>query len=111
MSQLLLTPVIKPKLLHFNIYFQILERRHLSSSGPKTTKFMNYLNFYTTLSTSRYTELFKTHMEYMERAKIVNPERMDPGSARNKLPNMSLNQLNRYRSSKIFIITIFGRFI
>jgi len=43
----------------------------------------------------RYTDLFKTHMDYMERSKVLGSERMEVGSARNRLPNMSLNQLNR----------------
>ena len=43
----------------------------------------------------RYTDLFKTHMEYMERGKMVNSERMEAGSARNKLPNMSTPSDNK----------------
>ncbi|KAG8226786.1 hypothetical protein J437_LFUL002832, partial [Ladona fulva] len=46
----------------------------------------------------RYTELFKTHMDYMERTKIMmGPERVDShlGAARPRIPGMSLSQLNR----------------
>ncbi|XP_046390896.1 JNK-interacting protein 3 isoform X4 [Ischnura elegans] len=46
----------------------------------------------------RYTELFKTHMDYMERTKIMmGPERVDSlvGTARPRIPGMSLSQLNR----------------
>ena len=43
----------------------------------------------------RYTDLFKTHMDYMERSKVTQARDMDLGSARGKLPSMSLNQLTR----------------
>jgi hypothetical protein len=44
----------------------------------------------------RYTELFKTHMDYMERAKILmgGAERLE-GVARGRLPALNLAQLNR----------------
>ncbi|XP_069688441.1 JNK-interacting protein 3 isoform X4 [Periplaneta americana] len=44
----------------------------------------------------RYTELFKTHMDYMERTKILmgSAERLE-GAARGRLPAMNLAQLNR----------------
>lgn len=44
----------------------------------------------------RYTELFKTHMDYMERTKILmgSAERLE-GGARGRLPAMNLAQLNR----------------
>lgn len=44
----------------------------------------------------RYTELFKTHMDYMERTKILmgSAERLE-GGARGRLPSMNLAQLNR----------------
>ncbi|PSN35217.1 hypothetical protein C0J52_16889 [Blattella germanica] len=44
----------------------------------------------------RYTELFKTHMDYMERTKILmgSAERLE-GAARGRLPAMNLGQLNR----------------
>ena len=50
----------------------------------------------------RYTELFKTHIDYMERTKsILGTERLDQiqtgaGTARNKIAGMAINQLNRY---------------
>ena len=47
------------------------------------------------LFVSRYTDLFKTHMDYIERSKVMTGDRMDLGTARNRLPNMSLNPLNR----------------
>jgi len=48
----------------------------------------------------RYTDLFKTHMDYMERSKaMLGSERMEQmqnmGSSRNRIGGMSLNQLNR----------------
>jgi len=47
----------------------------------------------------RYTELFKTHIDYMERTKsILGTERLDqlgPGTARPRIAGMALNQLNR----------------
>eukprot|EP00092_Neocalanus_flemingeri_P008970 GFUD01009651.1.p1 GENE.GFUD01009651.1~~GFUD01009651.1.p1 ORF type:complete len:1277 (+),score=282.33 GFUD01009651.1:760-4590(+) len=48
----------------------------------------------------RYTDLFKTHMDYMERSKaMLGSERLEQmqnmGSARNRIGGMSLNQLNR----------------
>ena len=49
----------------------------------------------------RYTELFKTHIDYMERTKsILGTERLDQiqtgaGTARNRIAGMALNQLNR----------------
>ena len=48
----------------------------------------------------RYTELFKSHMDYMERSKaMMGSERMEQmqnmGQNRNRIPGMSLNQLNR----------------
>lgn len=47
----------------------------------------------------RYTELFKSHMDYMERSKaMMGTDRMDQmqiGAARNRIGGMSLNQLNR----------------
>jgi len=47
----------------------------------------------------RYTELFKTHNDYMERTKsILGTERLDqlgPGAARPRIAGMALNQLNR----------------
>lgn len=44
----------------------------------------------------RYTELFKTHMDYMERTKILmgSAERLE-GAARGRLPAVNLAQLNR----------------
>ena len=44
----------------------------------------------------RYTELFKTHMDYMERTKILmgSGERLE-GGTRGRLPSMNLAQLNR----------------
>jgi hypothetical protein len=44
----------------------------------------------------RYTELFKTHMDYMERTKILmgSADRLE-GAARGRLPAMNLAQLNR----------------
>ena len=50
----------------------------------------------------RYTDLFKTHMDYMERSKnMLGPDRMEQlvnmGSNRARIPNMSLNQLNRLK--------------
>ncbi|XP_046681612.1 JNK-interacting protein 3 isoform X6 [Homalodisca vitripennis] len=44
----------------------------------------------------RYTELFKTHMDYMERTKIImgNSDRME-GPGRGRLGNLGLSQLNR----------------
>ena len=49
----------------------------------------------------RYTELFKSHMDYMERSKaMMGSERLEQmqnmGAARNRIGGMSLNQLNRY---------------
>ena len=48
----------------------------------------------------RYTELFKSHMDYMERSKAMlggeRLEQMQMGAARNRIAGMSLNQLNRY---------------
>ena len=48
----------------------------------------------------RYTELFKSHMDYMERSKAMlggeRMEQMQVGAARNRIAGMSLNQLNRY---------------
>ena len=48
----------------------------------------------------RYTELFKTHIDYMERTKsILGTERLDqlgPGAARPRIAGMALNQLNRF---------------
>jgi len=43
----------------------------------------------------RYTELFKTHMDYMERTKILmgTAERLD--NSRPRLPTMSLNSMSR----------------
>merc|ERR1719264_2466517 len=48
----------------------------------------------------RYTDLFKTHMDYMERSKaVMGSERLEQmmsmGSARQWIAGMSLNQLNR----------------
>ena len=45
----------------------------------------------------RYTELFKTHMDYMERTKILmGTDRLDQmGGARVRLPGMSLSNMNR----------------
>merc|ERR1711981_1507161 len=51
----------------------------------------------------RYTELFKTHIDYMERTKsILGTERLDHlqqqggiGTARPRIAGMALNQLNR----------------
>merc|ERR1719234_2728988 len=48
----------------------------------------------------RYTDLFKTHMDYMERSKaVMGSERLEQmmsmGSARQRIAGMSLNQLNR----------------
>ena len=49
----------------------------------------------------RYTELFKTHIDYMERTKsMIGAERLEQlqglGSQRNKVPaTLSLNQMNR----------------
>jgi len=44
----------------------------------------------------RYTELFKTHMDYMERTKILmgSADRLE-GMARGRLPAVNLAQLNR----------------
>ncbi|XP_054274802.1 JNK-interacting protein 3-like isoform X4 [Macrosteles quadrilineatus] len=44
----------------------------------------------------RYTELFKTHMDYMERTKIImgNSERIEV-SGRSRLGNLGISQLNR----------------
>jgi len=44
----------------------------------------------------RYTELFKTHMDYMERTKILmgSADRLE-GGARGRLPSLNLAQLNR----------------
>ena len=66
----------------------------------------------------RYTDLFKTHMDYMERSKVASSvessadplfqavmgsERMEQmmsmGSARQRIGGMSLNQLNRWEQS------------
>ncbi|XP_050703532.1 C-Jun-amino-terminal kinase-interacting protein 4-like isoform X5 [Eriocheir sinensis] len=51
----------------------------------------------------RYTELFKTHMDYMERTKILmGTDRLDQlGGARGRIPGFSLGNLNSlpYRSS------------
>ncbi|CAL4074756.1 unnamed protein product, partial [Meganyctiphanes norvegica] len=51
----------------------------------------------------RYTELFKTHMDYMERTKILmGTDRLDQmGSARNRIPGFSLGNMNSlpFRSS------------
>ena len=49
----------------------------------------------------RYTDLFKTHMDYMERSKaVMGSERLEQmmsmGSARQRIAGMSLNQLNRW---------------
>ena len=49
----------------------------------------------------RYTDLFKTHMDYMERSKaMLGSERLEQmqsmGTSRSRIPGMSLNQLNRY---------------
>ena len=52
----------------------------------------------------RYTELFKTHIDYMERTKsILGTERLDHlqqqgnlGTARPRIAGMALNQLNRF---------------
>ena len=52
----------------------------------------------------RYTELFKTHIDYMERTKsILGTERLEQlqqqgglGTARPRIAGMALNQLNRY---------------
>lgn len=45
----------------------------------------------------RYTELFKTHMDYMERTKILmGTDRLDQlGTARGRIPGFSLGNLNR----------------
>lgn len=45
----------------------------------------------------RYTELFKTHMDYMERTKILmGTDRLDQlGGARGRIPGFSLGNLNR----------------
>ena len=51
----------------------------------------------------RYTELFKTHIDYMERTKsILGAERLEQlqqtgglGTARPRIAGMALNQLNR----------------
>ena len=52
----------------------------------------------------RYTELFKTHLDYMERTKsVLGNERLDQmqhsgigmGTARPRIAGMALNQLNR----------------
>lgn len=44
----------------------------------------------------RYTELFKTHMDYMERTKIImgNSDRLE-GTGRSRLGNLGMNQLTR----------------
>lgn len=44
----------------------------------------------------RYTELFKTHMDYMERTKIImgNSDRLE-GSGRSRLENLGMNPLTR----------------
>ena len=52
----------------------------------------------------RYTDLFKTHMDYMERSKaVMGSERLEQmmsmGSARQRIAGMSLNQLNRWEQS------------
>nr|XP_027219678.1 JNK-interacting protein 3-like isoform X1 [Penaeus vannamei] len=52
----------------------------------------------------RYTELFKTHMDYMERTKILmGTDRLDQlGSSRGRIPGFTLANLNslpHYRSS------------
>ena len=52
----------------------------------------------------RYTELFKTHIDYMERTKsILGTERLEQlqqqgglGTARTRIAGMALNQLNRF---------------
>ena len=52
----------------------------------------------------RYTELFKTHIDYMERTKsILGTERLEQlqqqgglGTARPRIAGMALNQLNRF---------------
>ena len=57
----------------------------------------------------RYTELFKTHIDYMERTKsILGTERLDqigPGAARPRIAGMALNQLNRYLDQHTFKTT------
>ena len=57
----------------------------------------------------RNTDLFKTHMDYMERSKnMLGPDRMEQlvnmGSNRARIPNMSLNQLNRLKIILFFYI-------
>lgn len=58
----------------------------------------------------RYTELFKTHMDYMERTKILmgSTDRIDvPG--RGRLGPVSLAQLSRYvyrSNTDLFVILI-----
>ncbi|KAG0729293.1 JNK-interacting protein 3 [Chionoecetes opilio] len=52
----------------------------------------------------RYTELFKTHMDYMERTKILmGTDRLDQlGASRNRIPGFSLGNLNaRHSQSKV----------
>ena len=52
----------------------------------------------------RYTELFKTHIDYMERTKsILGTERLEQlqqqgglGAARPRIAGMALNQLTRF---------------
>jgi len=46
----------------------------------------------------RYTELFKTHMDYMERTKILmGTDRLDQlGTSRGRIPGFSLGNLNRW---------------
>ena len=46
----------------------------------------------------RYTELFKTHVDYMERTKLLmsTSERLEPPTNRSsRLPNIGLAPLNR----------------
>lgn len=50
----------------------------------------------------RYTELFKTHIDYLERTKaVLGSERLEqlqqggPGVLRSRIPSMVLGQLNR----------------
>lgn len=45
----------------------------------------------------RYTELFKTHMDYMERTKILmGTDRLDQlGASRGRIPGFTLGNLNR----------------
>ena len=56
----------------------------------------------------RYTELFKSHMDYMERSKAMlggeRLEQMQMGAARNRIAGMSLNQLNRYVKQLLGVI-------